>query len=130
LGAAVALQRVVQCCGGHASCIIFAYNLGNLFDRAGLVRSRSVLLFAYNFPHPMSTVHPSPAILKNPESYRASPPLDELLRSIRLSVVIKGTSWLTAPWGIESPAYVGTVVFHFVLKGRCVVRTSPGSGFP
>jgi AraC family transcriptional activator of mtrCDE len=54
-------------------------------------------------------------------------PLDDLLQSIQLSAVIKGTSHLTAPWGLESPAYEGTSVFHFIFEGRCIVRI-PGAG--
>jgi AraC-like DNA-binding protein len=63
-----------------------------------------------------------PEILINPDSYRASVPLDELLRSIRFSSLIKGTALFSAPWGYDSPAYKDTVVLYLIFEGSCYVR--------
>lgn len=70
----------------------------------------------------MPTPESLPEILKNPDSYRASVPLDDLLRSIRFSSLIKGSAQFSAPWGYDSPAYKDTVVLYLIFEGSCHVR--------
>lgn len=48
-----------------------------------------------------------------------SDPLGEALHLLRLTGTLYCRSELTAPWGIEMPAFAGSMMFHVVTAGHC-----------
>lgn len=49
----------------------------------------------------------------------ASDPLGETLHLLRLTGTLYCRSELTAPWGIDLPAFAGYMMFHIVTAGQC-----------
>lgn len=55
----------------------------------------------------------------NPPWTRPADPLGEALHFLRMSGTFYCRSELTAPWGLEMPAFDGCMSFHVVMTGRC-----------
>ena len=49
-------------------------------------------------------------------------PLGEALHFLRLSGTFYCRSELTAPWGLELPAFDHTLMFHVVTSGECLLE--------
>lgn len=49
-------------------------------------------------------------------------PLDEILHQLRLDGSLYCRSELTAPWGLELPPMLGSMMFHIVTGGSCWVQ--------
>lgn len=62
--------------------------------------------------------------LTNPAAYMPTKPLDELLRSIRLSGAIHATVSLTSPFGVEIAYEPDTLLFYYLAEGRCTLKTT------
>ncbi|BDB20771.1 cupin [Pseudomonas sp. CYM-20-01] len=60
-------------------------------------------------------------VMENPNDYRPSLPLDDLLRTIRLTGVLQGLIQLASPWGCKLPRVNDCIRIHLVLAGSCVV---------
>jgi len=55
----------------------------------------------------------------NPNAYRPSAPLDDLLRTIRLTAVLQASAYLGAPWGADMPEQ-DALKIYLLLSGSCV----------
>lgn len=66
-------------------------------------------------------------VTDNPNDYRPPLPLDDLLRSIRLTGVLQALIHLTSPWGCRLPHLNDSVRIHFVVAGNCVAYTEGSS---
>jgi AraC-like DNA-binding protein len=49
-------------------------------------------------------------------------PLTAVLRSLRLRSAVLSLAHMTGTWGVASPGIPGTMMFHGVTRGRCVLR--------
>jgi AraC-like DNA-binding protein len=49
-------------------------------------------------------------------------PLAAVLRSLRLRSAVHSLAHMTGMWGVASPGLSGTMIFHGVTRGRCVLR--------
>ncbi len=52
----------------------------------------------------------------------AADPLGESLHFLRMSGTFYSRCELTAPWGIELPAFGNSLIFHVVTSGRCILE--------
>jgi AraC-like DNA-binding protein len=52
----------------------------------------------------------------------AMDPLAAVLRSLRLRSAVHSLAHMTGTWGVASPGMPGTMIFHGVTRGRCVLR--------
>jgi AraC-like DNA-binding protein len=48
--------------------------------------------------------------------------LAAVFRSLRLRSAVLSVAEMTGTWGVSSPGLVGTMIFHGVTRGRCVLR--------
>lgn len=55
----------------------------------------------------------------NPPLPESADPLGETLHLLRLEGTLYCRSELTAPWGVDLPAFEGCMMFHIVTAGRC-----------
>lgn len=57
----------------------------------------------------------------------------DLLSDILLRLNLRGSLYFrtsfTSPWGVEVPAYENVARFHFVHRGRCLVRVAGRRGW-
>ena len=49
-------------------------------------------------------------------------PLSAVLRSLRLRSAVLSLAHMNGTWGVASPSMPGTLIFHGVTRGRCVLR--------
>lgn len=62
--------------------------------------------------------------LMNPAAYMPTKPLDELLRSIRLSGATHAKVTLTSPFGVEIAYEPDTLLFYYLAEGRCTLKVT------
>lgn len=61
--------------------------------------------------------------LMNPAAYMPTKPMDGLLRSVRLSGAAHATVTLTSPFGVEIAYEPDTLLFYYLVEGRCTMKT-------
>ncbi|MEE5092102.1 AraC family transcriptional regulator [Xanthomonas euvesicatoria] len=77
----------------------------------------------------MPPVFQTEELTRNPHDYRPPLPLDDLLRSIRLTGVVQALVHLSSPWGVKLPQVDNCVRIHFVIAGKCVAYMKGESDF-